>query len=921
MSGRVEHQLARLGIAAAVWAAGCVAAAAQAMMLVPGQFNVSPSGGANYSVGVVVPPGTAGVVPVLSLDYSSQGGDGVLGMGWSLGGLPSIGRCQRTIAQDGVRGAVNYDANDRFCMGGQRLFAINNGGYGADGTEYRTEIEGFSRIISHGSAGTGPAWFEVHTKAGQIMEFGHTADSFVPVASMPATARIWAVNKVSDTKGNYFTVSYTLQAANSEAFPARIDYTGNAATGLAPNASVQFSYVARPDVVPLFLGGSLIQLPVLMSEIRTLVGSTVVTDYKLAYLQGTITGRSRLTSVTMCAGDGSCVPPTSFAWAEGKGRSDLMASVTTGAGMATSITYQPMTNAGVYTRDHNAVYPVEDIKFAGFVVSRVDASNGAGGSYSSSYAYAGAKLDVSGRGLLGFRQMTATDLQTNVVQTTNYRQDFPYVGLVSSLTKTLGGATLNTTANSYGATSLGGTRYQVFLAQTLNASYDLDGSAIPPVTTSYQYDAFGNATQVVASTPDGYSKTTTNTYTNDTTNWLLGRLTGATVLSQIPTPPPPPPPLTPVPADLAIAVTHSGSFTPGRAGSYAITVSNGGSGPTIGTVSVTDQLPSGLTAGSLAGTGWSCAPGSLTCTRSDALPAGSSYPPITLAVNVAPNTPSSVTNVAVVSGGGEQDTANDTATDPTNVVPLSISIAAATNNLNLWSYLVANGYASAGQAGSWRVTIGSGVVIGSASTGAYAFDTGAFPAGSVLQITNNGIIVGAGGAGGPGGGYDARPKCAAPVGPPGGTGGPAFHAQFPVILANNGSIWGGGGGGGGGGGSYFAHPGHVPGYTSGGGGGGGAGSVPGAGGGPDTAITNFSFELGSPGTISGGGVGGWGANVNVPYGQAGSGGGPGQPGSVGQPGDHQPCNTGGVGGAAGVAVVGNALVSWSPGGDLRGALQ
>jgi hypothetical protein len=66
------------------------------------------------------------------------------------------------------------------------------------------------------------------------------------------------------------------------------------------------------------------------------------------------------------------------------------------------------------------------------------------------------------------------------------------------------------------------------------ASFDLDGTTIPPVTTTYQYDAYGNATQVAASTPDGFSKTTTNTYTNDTTNWFLGRLTGASVTSTTP---------------------------------------------------------------------------------------------------------------------------------------------------------------------------------------------------------------------------------------------------------------------------------------------------------------------------------------------------------------------------------------------------
>ena len=76
-------------------------------------------------------------------------------------------------------------------------------------------------------------------------------------------------------------------------------------------------------------------------------------------------------------------------------------------------------------------------------------------------------------------------------------------------------------------------------------------------------------------------------------------------------------------ADLAIVKTAHGQFTQGQAGAtYAIVVSNAGGAPSSGTVSVTDVLPAGLTATAMAGTGWTCALGTLTCTRSDALAAG-----------------------------------------------------------------------------------------------------------------------------------------------------------------------------------------------------------------------------------------------------------------------------------------------------------
>jgi hypothetical protein len=199
----------------------------------------------------------------------------------------------------------------------------------------------------------------------------------------------------------------------------------------------------------------------------------------------------------------------------------------------------------IYTKDTTAIYPQVDLQSALSVVSRVDAPNGIGGVYSSTYAYAGAKLDLSGRGFLGFRQMTTKDLQTNIVQTTTYRQDFPFIAMPASGTKALGAITLSQSNNTYqfvnasgvvalSSPSNAGAPYRVSLSQTVSSGSDLDGTALPTVTSANQYDAYGNATQVVVSTPDGFSKTTVNTYTNDTTNWFLGRLTGATVTSVSP---------------------------------------------------------------------------------------------------------------------------------------------------------------------------------------------------------------------------------------------------------------------------------------------------------------------------------------------------------------------------------------------------
>lgn len=115
----------------------------------------------------------------------------------------------------------------------------------------------------------------------------------------------------------------------------------------------------------------------------------------------------------------------------------------------------------------------------------------------------------------------------------------------------------------------------------------------------------------------------------------------------------------PSPPALAISKTHSGALTPGQSAAYTIVVSNGStSGPTSGTVTVTEIPPSTLTVISMSGSGWTCA--GLTCTRSDALDGNSAYPAISVSANVAVNAASSVVNTATVSGGGS---AAATATD------------------------------------------------------------------------------------------------------------------------------------------------------------------------------------------------------------------------------------------------------------------
>jgi Salmonella virulence plasmid 65kDa B protein len=197
---------------------------AQAQMSTPGSFAVSPSGAATYIIPIQVPPGTAGMQPSLALTYNSQAGNGLAGMGWSLSGLSAIHRCPRTYVQDGVSGGINYDANDRFCLDGERLILVG-GTYGAAASEYRTEHKSFSKVTMLAAND-----FEVRAKSGQIMHYR----AMMAAPPKNTTAALWVLDQVKDRAGNYISVIYDENNSIGEFWPDHIEYTGNSAAPSAP---------------------------------------------------------------------------------------------------------------------------------------------------------------------------------------------------------------------------------------------------------------------------------------------------------------------------------------------------------------------------------------------------------------------------------------------------------------------------------------------------------------------------------------------------------------------------------------------------------------------------------------------------------------------------------------------------------------
>jgi sugar lactone lactonase YvrE len=130
---------------------------------------------------------------------------------------------------------------------------------------------------------------------------------------------------------------------------------------------------------------------------------------------------------------------------------------------------------------------------------------------------------------------------------------------------------------------------------------------------------------------------------------------------------------------LSVAEALPAGFTEGQNGaSYPVVVSNAaGAASTSGLVTVNGTVSAGLTLASMSGTGWSCS-GS-TCTRSDALSAGASYPAITVTVNVSATAASQVSNQVTVSGGNSSAASISGVTTVLGVVPAAPALVSPAN--------------------------------------------------------------------------------------------------------------------------------------------------------------------------------------------------------------------------------------------------
>jgi YD repeat-containing protein len=314
-NARQIERLLILGVSVLALGLSCTAQAQVAGRTV-GAFSVDAVGQANYSIPIWAPRGPNGLQPNIALTYNSSQGNGNVGVGWSIAGVSSITRCDKTVAQDGMSASATLSPLDAYCLDGQRLQLTSSNDYGQDGSTYQTELATFQQVTAHiATAGIdiGPSYWVVQGPNGVQYEYGNTTTSAIVLTGYPTqTVITWMLDKVTDTAGN--TIVFTYKVSNETADVASISW---APVGQQYNYSMVFTYGTNNAQTSTsgYIGGYAYSDDSLLTSIT--VNSTgsspsVLKQYNLAYTAATPTGRNLLATVTECADSAGqyCLRPT-----------------------------------------------------------------------------------------------------------------------------------------------------------------------------------------------------------------------------------------------------------------------------------------------------------------------------------------------------------------------------------------------------------------------------------------------------------------------------------------------------------------------------------------------------------------------------------------------------------------------------------
>lgn len=243
------------------------------------------SGAARFSVPIELPMGPGGFTPRLSLEYSSDSGNGKIGLGWSISGLDRIERSTRFgipsyFDPDPRREQNDSLIFDRFnlYLGGRRYELF----YDKKQRKVISDPYGHLNInFTHTEKGISD-WI-IRDRNGTIFVF-----KGIPAIRSKGGFRYYPIEKATDSNGNQINYYYSIDKVNGDYYPQRIVY------GLRSDHEISNDDINTPPVIndggigTHFDEGAKRAVQIIVSfglESRSIVNSSpprydIVADYK-----------------------------------------------------------------------------------------------------------------------------------------------------------------------------------------------------------------------------------------------------------------------------------------------------------------------------------------------------------------------------------------------------------------------------------------------------------------------------------------------------------------------------------------------------------------------------------------------------------------------------------------------------------------
>ena len=273
-------------------------------------------GAAHAAINIFMPK-ELGPTPNLSLQYSSNAGNGPVGVGFNFTGTSKIHYCRPAADVDGSMAATPFTDEERLCLDGQFLVQTAGASRFEHDATYMTEVSNHSRLRFKSASSKNQ--FELQVKGGGKLIYAHARKHDL----QPTKTIEWYLSRAEDEFGNGYDYTYKYTGHHDylpllekiEYGSITVDLNWEARVGLVDHQDSSKS-TGYGDELLFHKDGSTTKLTDRLAGVTVQRNGNALRTYQLFYGVNH-NQKSQLEKVKVCALNNAC-EESIFDWFEGQ---------------------------------------------------------------------------------------------------------------------------------------------------------------------------------------------------------------------------------------------------------------------------------------------------------------------------------------------------------------------------------------------------------------------------------------------------------------------------------------------------------------------------------------------------------------------------------------------------------------------------